>query len=102
MKEIKNKKTKIEEKTIKRDGSAKVVDYKQLIELTLDIIPQGGFAPKDIRERNRIQKAIDDSPATIIKLEDEDFKNLIKIIDLSRWPVRGKELSEFLETFVKE
>lgn len=77
-------------------------DTRDLIELTLDMVPQGGFTPKEIRERNRIQDAIDKSrkiESEEVELEDSDYEALLKIVSSSRWTSRDKELQSFLELF---
>lgn len=102
MKKIKIEKTSIKESALKRDGEDKEVDYKDLMELTLDVVPQNGFTPKDIRDRNRIQIAIDKEKDGTISLEDADWDNFIKVLDQSRWPIRDKELAEFLLKFEKK
>ena len=99
MKDIKIEKTKITEEQVKFKGdNDKLLDYKDLIEISLDVVPQGGFSPKDIRERNRIQEALDRATTTI-SLEDADFEALEKIIKNSRWSIRDKELDVFLKNF---
>jgi len=99
MKKIKIEKTKIAENMVKMRGDEnKVLDYKDLIEVALDVIPQGGFSPKDIRSRNRIQDALDKATTTII-LEDADFEELENVIKDSRWTLRDSELNEFLMKF---
>jgi hypothetical protein len=100
MKTIKIEKTKITEVKVKfRGNENKEMDYKDLIELSLDIVPSGGFTPKDIKDRNRIQEALDKSDGKIIVLEDADFENLEKIVKDSRWTIRDKELNIFLKKF---
>lgn len=82
-------------------------DTLHLIEATLDNIPQGGFTPKDIRERNRIQSCIDKyrshndekDELPILTLEDADYENLKVIVAGSRWASRDKVLQEFLDSF---
>ena len=102
MKKIKIEKTGITKNKLLRDGNEAKVDYKDLMELTLDIVPREGFTPKDIRDRNRIQNAIDKAKDDTISLEDSDFENFTKILDDSRWPIRDKELATFLEKFKKD
>jgi len=75
------------------------LDYTDLIEVALDTPPQGGFIPKDIRERNRIQKIMDEAKDGVISFEDADWENLKKIIKASRWMVRNKDLEKFLQLF---
>ena len=100
MKRIKIEKTKITENQLKFKGDEiKELNYKDLIEMALDIIPQGGFSPKDIRDRNRIQDALDKATTTVIVLEDADFDALEKIMKESRWTVRHKDLNKFLQNF---
>lgn len=99
MKQIKIEKTSIPENKIKFQGDKdKMVDYKDLIEHALDIIPQNGFTPKDIKERNRIQEALDKS-TNVIAIEDADYTALEKIMKDSRWMIRSKELDVLLQNF---
>ena len=99
MKQIKIEKTTIPENKLKFQGDVnKEMDYRDLIGVALDVPPQGGFTPKDIRERNRIQEALDKS-TNVIVLEDADFDALDKIIKDSRWSIRDKELNIFLQKF---
>jgi hypothetical protein len=100
MKKIKIEKTKITENKVKFQGDAsKELDYKDLIEMALDVVPQGGFTPKDIRDRNRIQDTLDKATSHTISLEDNDFDNLDKIMRESRWTIRDSELNNFLQNF---
>lgn len=82
------------------------MDTRDLIEVVLDQIPNGGFTPKDIRDRNRIQKVIDNSRgdelAETLVFEDEDFKNLSALANTSRWGSRNADLLDFLTPFLKE
>jgi hypothetical protein len=81
---------------------------KDLIEVTLDIVPQGGFTPKDIRDRNRIQSVLDklkdkkpkkEGDSLMIELEDQDYENLKTVVNSSRWVSREKDLQIFLDSF---
>jgi len=100
MKKIKIEKTKITENKIKFQGDEnKELDYKDLIEVALDTVPQGGFTPKDIRERNRIQDALDKATGHHISLEDADYEALEKIMKNSRWTIRDESLNTFLQNF---
>ena len=85
----------------------KLVNTLDLIEATLDNIPQGGFTPKDIRERNRIQLVIDKfrenkelKVKNKITFEDADYDNLKVIVGASRWGARDKILQGFLDKFI--
>jgi|WetSurMetagenome_2_1015567.scaffolds.fasta_scaffold901428_2 hypothetical protein len=98
--------------TGKASDENKFADTIDFIEATLDNIPQGGFSPKDIRDRNRIQAVLDKyredknidgkSPKPILKLEDNDYENLKSITSISHWASRDKNLQEFLDSFNKE
>jgi len=68
----------------------------------LDLPPKEGFTPKDLRDRNRIQVALDNMKEDTIKLEDADFENLSKLVAESHWPFRDKQILEFLDTFEKK
>jgi len=99
MKQIKIEKTTIpENKVVFKGSDNKELDYKDLIEHALDIVPQGGFTPKDIRDRNRIQVALDNA-TNVIALEDSDYDALEKIMRDSRWTIRDKELDQLLKNF---
>jgi hypothetical protein len=83
-------------------------DTLDLMETTLDIVPQGGFTPKDIRDRNRIQTVIDElrdkrkvtkDIDPVLSLEDHDYDVLKNIVSISRWASRDKVLQEFLDSF---
>lgn len=108
MKTIKIEETLINEKQLKLNGdSNKNISYIDLIEYTLDVIPQGGFTPKDIRDRNRIQDNLDkyigqsdlkDHKGSI-SFEDSDFENLKDIVKSSRWTIRTRDIHDFLNIF---
>ena len=102
--------------TGKVSDDGKFADTCDLIESCLDNIPQGGFTPKDIRERNRIQIVLDEyreerkelkvkadkkegTKSQPIKLEDQDYDALKIIVNASRWSAREKVLQEFLDVF---
>ena len=100
---IENKQTSIPlNRVSSKDGTKQGATYKDLIESSMDILPQGGFTPEDIRNRNRIQKALEDIKDNMIELEDADYKNLQAIVELSRWASRDVELSDFLNVFVEK
>ena len=101
--------------TGKVSDEGKMSDTCDLIEVTLDSIPQGGFTPKDIRDRNRIQVSVDKfreerskakdsdkTPKSVLTLEDADYENLKTTVNSSRWASREKPLQEFLDTFNKD
>ena len=99
MKKIKNEKTIILESKVKFKGDEKKhMSYKDLIELVLDIVPQGGFTVTDVTNRLRLKdqlkKAKDD-----ISLEDADYGNLKELIKISRWPYYDEEIGTFLKQF---
>lgn len=103
MKRVKIEKTTITENKIKFQGDEnKEIDYKDLIEQALDVVPQGGFTPKDIKERNRIQDVLDKAKDGVIELEDADHEAMVKIVKDSRWTLRDKELNKFLQTITKD
>ena len=101
MKEIQNKKTEITENRIKFQGDEnKKVSYSDLLSIVLDIVPQGGFTPTDIHNRMRIKNQLNNNTdKVVIKLEDADYKNLVALINISRWPFYDAELEEFLNNF---
>ena len=113
MKTVNIKVTTLELKKLtgKISDDGKFADTCDLIVTTLDNIPQGGFTPKDIRDRNRIQLVIDNyheekkedklgkERKPLLKFEDADYDNLKFIVESSRWVSRDKILQEFLDSF---
>lgn len=110
MKKVEVKTTSIELRKLtgKATDADRFADTRDLIEVTLDIVPQGGFTPKDIRDRNRIQVAIDksrekklkkESDPIVIEFEDADYDSLKAVIGASRWVSREKDLQAFLDSF---
>jgi len=108
MQELKIEKTNIKVSQVKfgiKEAEDSIMDYVDLLEVSLDIVPQGGFSPSEIRDRNRIQTAIDKdrkSKDKIIHFEDADWKNLKRIVNLSRWMIRHADLQKFLEIFIEK
>ena len=70
------------------------IDYKFLIKSCLDNQPQGGFSFSDFKERDRIEKCLEDDE---FAFEDEDVKNLKEIVNSMKWASRSPDLTEFLE-----
>lgn len=101
MKEIKLEKTTILMSKLKFVEPTKDHEctYMDLIDVALDVVPQGGFTTNDIREINKLQKAIDKASKTTLKLEDAEFETLKTYIEKSRWMTRDKQLNKFLSIF---
>lgn len=77
----------------------KKVDYKELIKTALDQTPQGGFSYEDIKERGRIDLAVEKANG-VIELEDSDAENLKNIVKGARWAIRATEIEQFTETIL--
>lgn len=80
------------------------VDYKQLILNCLDYVPTAqsgqpiGFSRSEMRDRDRIEKSVDDSEdEDEIKFEDSDANNLKRIVDNMKWAMRHKEILAFID-----
>lgn len=101
MKEIKLKDTKILLSRIKMTPTERDhrCGYMDLIDASLDVVPQGGFTPNDIRAINKLQDVLDKCKTQTLKLEDAEFETLKKYVGKSRWMIRDKELNEFLAVF---
>lgn len=74
-------------------------ETKDFIEYALDVVPHGGFSPKDIRDRSRIQAVLDEHESGELAFEDADFTNLKAIVESSRWGSRNKDVSDFINQF---
>ena len=79
---------------IGEDKKAKTVD---LIKICLNQVPQNGYTFDDLRNRERIDKAIENG---IIELEDSDFKNLQGYVKTAKWTSRHPDLLDFINEFV--
>lgn len=99
MKSIKIEETDITEHQLRFTGKMRKLNYKDLIEYALDVVPKGGFTPQDIKSRTRIQEALNKSKSKEILVEDADFEALELIMKNSRWPVRDKKLNTLLQNF---
>lgn len=90
MKKVINKSTDIE---LDKGKKAK---YSDLLESCIKTqLPQWGFDLKDMRERNRLLDILEKKDKKEYSFEDNDFDNLKKIIELSRWLKIDKEILEF-------
>ena len=78
-----------------------------LIEYCMDIIPQGGYTPKNLREYNRLQKVLDKCKEDLkitkkeqviqLHFEDEDVRVLKTIVENSKWGARNENILDFTE-----
>lgn len=69
-----------------------------LLRYCLDVPPQGGYTPAILRERARIEAALEKiKPGDTIKLEDADFAVARKCVEESRWGFRHPDVTKFLE-----
>lgn len=74
-----------------------VLDYCQLIRACLDNPPPGGFSPKDLRERQRIDNTLSNMNGDDIQLEDADAESLKRIVEQMRWAKRHADILMFYD-----
>lgn len=75
---------------------------REIIGIILDTPPKNGFTLKDYRQRDRIQKVLDEKPnATVLELEDADFNNLKEISNETKWAGRNALIFDYLEALEK-
>jgi hypothetical protein len=67
------------------------------IKHVLDLPPAGGFTPDIMRKSDRIDKAILVIKDNELTLEDQDIDFLKQRTEVSRWPFRNKDLTDFLD-----
>lgn len=91
MKTFKNETTRIP------GENGKTMTYEGLIRNCIDHTPKNGFTFSDMRERGRIEKALDKMDDDLIKFEDNDTTNLKKVVDLMQWGTRDKDLIAFAD-----
>ncbi len=91
--EIKQTEVKVSDK---ENGGLKDADYKDLIMACLDNIPQGGFTMSEMKDRKRIQDALDTSNGELV-FEDSDANKLKKIVETMKWGNRSGDLISFAD-----
>jgi hypothetical protein len=83
-----------------KPDSEKPATAADLLRLTLDQIPAGGFDRVTIRARARIDTVLDATEAgKEIALEDADYAVAQKCVEEFRWGTRHADISRFLELF---
>ena len=75
-----------------KDRTATTVD---LIKLCLNQPPQGGFNYEDLKNRERIDNALE-----TMEFEDADFKNLVNYVKAMRWNIRHADILDFINEIV--
>ena len=91
MKEFENKEVIVAKQT---------TTYGELLTMCLDKPPQNGFSGKEIRQRGRVAKAIDDTEDGTIKFEDADYAKALECVKAMMWAVRDDKLSTFEDDFI--
>jgi hypothetical protein len=74
------------------------LSYKHLIQMILNKPPQGGFTLSDIRDRDKIEKAIKEAKAGLILLEDKEFDVLLGLANAMQWPFRDIFIADFIDS----
>lgn len=76
----------------------------ELIKTAANNCPPGGFAASDMMSRLRIIDAVEScekqgSPADVINLEDNDYENLKKYVETTKWNVLSRSIVDFIKSF---
>lgn len=87
------KKLELKETEIKKSNT-ETLNYKELISAALNVVPQGGFSPEEIRKRLRVIDALDKSNE-VFELEDADVETLKRCVKEMKWGVMHKNIVEF-------
>lgn len=84
---------------------------EELIKICLNTIPPTGFSFQDLKDRMRIQKAMENKKVYVsagegditgsFELEDADYNNFISLVAASRWNVRDRFVYDFLDKYSK-
>jgi hypothetical protein len=91
-------------------AAGKETSTRELIKIVLDTRPAEGFSFQDLKDRMRIQSAMDKSKSTVgaegagdleesFELEDNDFTNFRRLVSQSRWNVRDQFVFDFLSKY---
>jgi len=90
----------IKELSVKMPGIQQVTT-KDLIKAALDSIPDKGYSYDDLKNRQRIEDAIEKSKGGKVEFEDNDAKNLQAMVKATRWTLRHRDILEFCEQIEK-
>ena len=77
----------------------KPTTYAELLQVVLDVPPQGGFTTTEMRSRIKIQKALIKN-APEIQLEDADHEKLSNLVKDMKWGVNAQELVDMEEAVI--
>lgn len=82
------------------EGSDKNATLIDLLKMTLNVAPAGGFDFKTIRVRNRISDVLDKvADGGNIELEDADYAELRRCVESYRWGTPHPELLKLADAF---
>ncbi len=79
-----------------KDGTGDSLTYGKLIEACLDHPPDKGFSRKDLKERDRIEQAVQCSNGEL-ELEDADADILKRLVRVMRWGKRHRSILDFCD-----
>ncbi len=92
------------ETEIGKEQGSKVIDYKQLILNCLNDVPTApsgqpiGFSRSEMKDRDTIEKAVEDSEdEDRILFEDAVANNLKRIVNNMKWAMRHPDILAFIE-----
>lgn len=74
---------------------------RELIKICLDQIPATGFSFTDLKDRMRIQDALNRTANGKLELEDHDYEIFRGLVTASRWNVRDQFVYDFLKDHVR-
>lgn len=102
MKTLELKETKIPKIKVgeKQEESNEMLNYGDFIKTALNIVPEKGFTPEEMKKRFRILDALEKDSKTL-ELEDADVVTLKDCIKAMQWGVLHKDIITFCEEINK-
>jgi hypothetical protein len=88
----------LENKTIQIKG-ANPTTYSELLQVCLDVPPQGGFTTTEMKARLKVSTALDKANGHI-ELEDADYNKLVELVKDMKWGVVAQELVDMEEALL--
>lgn len=80
------------------DGSEKEISTDELLRLSINSVPEGGFTPQEMMLRLRLLNALDSSNGEM-KIEDADYEKLSELVKSMKWGILSKFIVEFVNGF---
>lgn len=76
--------------------SGEPTTYAKLLQICLDVPPQGGFTTAEMKARLKVSTVLDKA-ITEISLEDADHEKLVSLVKDMKWGIMSQDLIDLEE-----